>query len=154
MFWLIIWRRRMFATNRFVTSACSGQSVTSRLRSITSWHMFVTVNVSFDVYACHEVHFVAKFIWSRTYIPKSSRREVTSHRNTYNVIVRSPQVSKHHKFLSKWSSDYSKYWSYRPWSLSRFMELRWLESTELCSWRSKKSWKKLAQSYLLFASAY
>ena len=29
-------RRRMFATNRFVTSACSGQSVTSRLRSITS----------------------------------------------------------------------------------------------------------------------
>ena len=45
---LIEIRRRMFATNRFVTSACSGQSVTSRLRSISSWHMFVTVNVSFN----------------------------------------------------------------------------------------------------------
>ena len=56
-------RRRMFATNRFVTSACSGQSVTSRLRSITSWHMFVTV-----------------YVWSRTYFPKSSRHEVTFHR--------------------------------------------------------------------------
>jgi len=72
-------RCRIFVTNRFVTSACSGQSVTSRLRSITSWHMFVTVNVSFNAYACHEVHFVAKFIWSRTYVPKSSRREVTFH---------------------------------------------------------------------------
>ena len=69
----------MFATNRFVTSACSGQFVTSRLRNITSWHMFVTVNVSFNAYACHEVHFVAKFIWSRTYVPKSSRHEVTFH---------------------------------------------------------------------------
>ena len=29
-------RRRMFATNGFVTSACLGQSVTSRLQSITS----------------------------------------------------------------------------------------------------------------------
>ena len=72
-------RRRMFATNRFVTSACSGQSVTSRLRSITSLHMFVTINVSFNAYACHEVHIVAKFIWSRTYVPKSSRHEVTFH---------------------------------------------------------------------------
>ena len=71
------WRRRMFVTNRFVTS--SGQSVTSRLRSITSWHMFVTVNVSFNAYACHEVHFAAKFIWSRTYVPKSSCCEVTFH---------------------------------------------------------------------------
>jgi len=51
----------------------------SRLRSITSWYMFVTVNVSFNAYACHKVHFVAKFIWSRTYIPKSSRHEVTFH---------------------------------------------------------------------------
>ena len=59
-------RRRMFATNRFVTSACSGQFVTSRLRSITSWHMFVTVNVSFNTHACDEVHFVAKFMQSRT----------------------------------------------------------------------------------------
>ena len=59
-------RRRMFATNRFVTSACSGQSVTSRLRRITSWHMFVMVNLSFHAYACHEVHFVAKFMQSRT----------------------------------------------------------------------------------------
>ena len=70
-------RRRMFATNIFVTSACSVQSVTSRLRRITSWHMFVTGNVSFNAYACYEVHFVAKFIWSRTYVPKSSRHEVT-----------------------------------------------------------------------------
>ena len=42
--------------------------------------MFVTVNVSFNTYACHEVHFVAKLIWSRTYVPKSSRHEVTLHR--------------------------------------------------------------------------
>ena len=69
----------MFATNRFVTSGCSGQSLTSRLRSITSWHMFVTVNVSFNAYACHEVHFVAKFMQSRTYVLKSSRHEVTFH---------------------------------------------------------------------------
>ena len=41
--------------------------------------MFVTVNVSFNAYACHEVHFVAQFIWSRTYVPKSSRHEVTFH---------------------------------------------------------------------------
>ena len=47
----------MFATNIFVTSACSGQSVTSRLRNLTSGHMFVTVNVSFNAYACHEVIF-------------------------------------------------------------------------------------------------
>ena len=72
-------RRRMFATNRFVTSACSRQSVTSRLRSITSWHMFVTVNVSLNAYACRLVHFVANFIQSRTYVPKSSRHEVTFH---------------------------------------------------------------------------
>ena len=45
-------RRRMFATNRFVTSACSGQYVTSRLRSITSWHMFVTINVSVNTCLC------------------------------------------------------------------------------------------------------
>ena len=55
-------RRRMFATNRFVTSACSVQYATLRLRSITSWHMFVTVNVSLNTYACHEVHFDAKFM--------------------------------------------------------------------------------------------
>ena len=78
---MLVRRRRMFATNRFVTSACSGQSVTSRLRSITSWHMFVTVNVSFNAYACHEVHFVAKFIWPWTYVPKSSRHEVNFHPN-------------------------------------------------------------------------
>ena len=72
-------RRQMFATNRFVTRACSWQPVTSRLRSITSWHMFVTVNVSFNAHACHEVHFVAKFMQSRTYVPKSSRHEVTFH---------------------------------------------------------------------------
>ena len=41
--------------------------------------MFVTINVSFNAYACHEVHFVANFIWSRTYVPKSSRHEVTFH---------------------------------------------------------------------------
>ena len=41
--------------------------------------MFVTVNVSFNAYACHKVHFVAKFIWSRTFVPKSSRHEVTFH---------------------------------------------------------------------------
>ena len=68
--------------NRFVTNTCSEQSVTSRLWSITSWHMFVTVNVSFNAHACHEVHFVAKFIWSRTYVPKSSRHEVTFHPQT------------------------------------------------------------------------
>ena len=45
-----------------------------------SLNVFVTVNVSFNAYACHEVHFVAKFIWSRIYIPKSSRHEVTFHR--------------------------------------------------------------------------
>ena len=73
-------RRRMFGTNWFVTNAYSGQSVTSRRRNITSWHIFVTVNVSFNSYACHEVHFVAKFIWSRTKVPKSSRHEVTFHR--------------------------------------------------------------------------
>ena len=28
--------------------------------------MFVTVNVYFNAYACHEVHFVAKFMQSRT----------------------------------------------------------------------------------------
>ena len=41
--------------------------------------MFVTVNVSFNAYACHEVHFVAKFMQSRTYVPKSSRHKVTFH---------------------------------------------------------------------------
>ena len=41
--------------------------------------MFVTGNVSFNAYACHDVHFVAKFIWSRTYVPKSSRHEATFH---------------------------------------------------------------------------
>ena len=41
--------------------------------------MFVTINVSIDAYACHEVHFVAKFIWSRTYVPESNRHEVTFH---------------------------------------------------------------------------
>ena len=45
--------------------------------------MSVTVNVSFNAYACHEVHFVAKFTWSRTYVPKSSRHEVTFHHNGY-----------------------------------------------------------------------
>ena len=39
----------------------------------------LTVNLSFIAYACHEVYFVAKFIWSRTYVPKSSRHEVTFH---------------------------------------------------------------------------
>ena len=34
--WSIGARRRMFVTNMFVTNACSGQSVTSRLQSITS----------------------------------------------------------------------------------------------------------------------
>ena len=38
--------------------------------------MFVTVKVSFNEYACHEVRFVAKFIWSQTYVSKSSRHEV------------------------------------------------------------------------------
>ena len=32
--------------------------------------MFLTVNVSYNAYGCHNVHFVAKFIWSRTYVPK------------------------------------------------------------------------------------
>ena len=31
--------------------------------------MFATVNVSFNAYACHEVHFVAKFMQSRTHVP-------------------------------------------------------------------------------------
>ena len=61
--------------------------------------MFVTVDVSFNAYACHEVHchevhFVAKFIWSQTYVPKSSRvsyvpkssrHEVTFHQFTATI---------------------------------------------------------------------
>ena len=51
----------------------------------TSKYNFVTYLrdghfVSFNAYAYHEVHFVAKFIWSRTKVPKSSRHEVTFHR--------------------------------------------------------------------------
>ena len=45
----------------------------------TSKYNFVTINVSFNAYACGEVHFVANFILSRTYVPKSSRHEVTFH---------------------------------------------------------------------------
>ena len=48
--------------------------------------MFVTVNVSFNAYACHEVHFVAKFMKSQTYVPKSSRHEVTFHRFTLSSL--------------------------------------------------------------------
>ena len=73
-----------------------GKSVTSRLRSITSWHMFVTVNVSFNAYACHEVHFVAKFIQSRTYVPKSSRHEVTFH-HLFRDIWDKAYMSNHTK---------------------------------------------------------
>ena len=82
-------RRRMFATNRFVTSACSGQSVTSRLWSITSWHFFVNVNVFFHAYDCHEVHIVAKFKQSRTYVPKSSRKI-----SVYFFLKNSPTCSQ------------------------------------------------------------
>ena len=49
--------------------------------------MFVTVNVSFNTYACHEVHFVANFSWARTYVPKSSRHEVTFHPNFNGRII-------------------------------------------------------------------
>ena len=52
----------MFATNSFVT--------------MVDQRMFGTICnffVCFNAYACHEVRFVAKFIWSRTYFPKSSR---------------------------------------------------------------------------------
>ena len=52
----------------------------SRLRSITLWHKFVTVNATFNAYDCHELQFVAKLISSRSYVPKLSRREVTFHR--------------------------------------------------------------------------
>ena len=55
--------------------------------------MFVTVNVSFNAYACHEVHFVAKFIWSRTYVPKSSRHEVTFHLFNVNLMTRLLEIS-------------------------------------------------------------
>ena len=34
--------------------------------------MFVAVNVSFKAYPCHEVHFFAKFMQSRTYAPNCS----------------------------------------------------------------------------------
>ena len=35
---------------------CSGQNVSSWLREIISWHLFVTANQSFSVYICHEQH--------------------------------------------------------------------------------------------------
>ena len=55
--------QRMFGTIRnFATSKYN-------FASHESWHMFVTVQLSFNAYACHEVHFV----------PKSSRHEVTFH---------------------------------------------------------------------------
>ena len=52
----------MFATNSFVT--------------MVDQRMFGTICnffVCFNAYAYHEVRFVAQFIWSRTYFPKSSR---------------------------------------------------------------------------------
>ena len=60
--------------------------------------MFVTVNVSFNAYACHEVHFVAKFIWSRTYVTKSSRPEVTFHLK-WDTLIYDPRILDRSQFL-------------------------------------------------------
>ena len=96
----------MFATKMFVTTACSWQTLSSRLRMMTSWHIFVKISTSSNAYNCHEVHFVTKVIWSRTYVPKLSHHEVTFHRlflglrYWWNLVL----DSAIHGFSFKWIS--------------------------------------------------
>ena len=90
-------RRRMFATN-----------------------MFMTANLSFNVLVCHELHFrremnprVPKWFWLRSYVPNLSRHEVTFHPITafhktfLTQLYNSSQSFKHKIALSQnfWQSS-------------------------------------------------